>query len=594
MMTYPTATNPQTGEKVVQMGGKWKPYSQSATNDQGIKAYNVDGQWVSEAEIAPESATPPKERGIFDMLSAPFEMGASLASKPRAEQAAFITPTIVALGTAGGALAGTAIGGPVGGLVGAGFGGAAAKELTRLLPGTAAPETMSQAAIRQAKSIAVSTVEEGMGRYVVAPAIHGLAKGAGWLKDLWTGNLVQVRGGKIMREIAGADLGVAKTLAAKADPGLTAAQATAGADSNMLASMGQRADRMDPTNFFSRTAASQEAARAADLARVTPDLAKSVAARTTISDPLYTAARASGPVDTSKAVTMINDMLAKNPGNTELVAALRRVQDGLYKNVPGSPNMPALRTDGGEVSSVLDGMKAIIANKDNRFVLKSLLAVKGELEQAIPGYQAAQKAFAGASPPVNQAQVLAEMSSVLAKPTGGERVTPFLNVLGRGETAMIKKSTGAPRYEAGDLSKILTPKQMGVVDDIAAQLKRDYALDQAATRGAGGLSRLLGESQMTKTPPPAFSALTRTTNFIIRILEGSVNAKSLVALENGMRSGKDFLKLVNTLPAAEQSAVLKVLGQTQRAAGGGLAGLGLTDAANALVTRHQNQNAMNE
>ena len=124
-----------------------------------------------EAEIAPESATPPKERGIFDMLSAPFEMGASLASKPRAEQAAFITPAIVALGTAGGAVAGTAIGGPVGGLVGAGFGGAAAKELTRWLPGTAAPETMPQAAIRQARNIAESTVEEGMGRYVVAPAI---------------------------------------------------------------------------------------------------------------------------------------------------------------------------------------------------------------------------------------------------------------------------------------------------------------------------------------------------------------------------------------------------------------------------------------
>jgi len=560
-----------------------------------VKPATGDEWW----ENVPLAKDTPPAKPSFTLKGEGFDKAMKyegIAQKSWPEQAAFIAPTIEALGTAGGAVLGTPLG-PVGTLAGAGMGYAAAKELTRLLPGTAPPETLPQAAGRQAKTVLEGAAMEGMGRYVIAPAIAGLAKGAGWLKDLWTGNLVQVRGGKIMREITGAELGVAKTLVAAADPSLTAAQATAGADSNMLAAMGQRAERMDPTNFFSRTFAGQEAARAADLARVTPDLAKSITARTTVSDPLYKAARASWPVDTSKTVTMVDDLMLKNSGNPELVAILKQVQEGLYKNVPGSPSMSALHTEGQVVSSVLDGLKASMSKKLSPFTLKSLLAVKGELEQAIPSYQAAQKAFAGASPPVNQAQVLREMSSVLAKPTGpgtGERVTPFLNVLGRGETALIKKSTGAPRYETGDLSKILTPQQMSVVDDIAAQLKRDYALDQAATRGQGGLSRLLGEAQTSATPPPAFSALTRTTNFVIRILEGKVNAKTLVALENGMRSGKDFLKLVNTLPAAEQGAVLKVLGQTQRAAGGGLAGLGFTDAANALVTRHLNQNAMNE
>jgi len=566
---------------------------------------------------APVVSAPPQKRGMFDMLSAPFEMGASLASKPRAEQVAFFAPTIEALGTAGGAIVGTGAG-PVGTLVGAGAGYAGAKEFTRLLAGDKPPETLPQAAGRQAKTVLEGIAMEGMGRYTVAPAIRGLAKGAGWLTDLWTGKLVQVRGGKIMREIAGADLGAAKTLAAQADPSLTAAQATAGANSNMLAAMGQRAARVDPTNFFSRTAAGQEAARAADLARVTPDLAKSIAARTTGASPFYT--------QSDKTTIMLKqpmmDIFERMPKGTMAKAAdIARMENRPFLmgdyipahqvpskilNAAGQPTMISIpaqypKMTGESLHYIKRGLSDISnapasaqgLTRDAQIAARSVLGDYVKLlEQEIPAYGLARQTFTQLSKPVNQAELLKAMGDTLAKPTGGERIAPFLGALGQGESALIRRANQQPRF--GGISDILTPKQMGVVDDIAAQLKRDYALDQAAVKGAGGLSRLLGESQTSGTLPPAFSALTRTANFIIRILEGSVNAKSLVALENGMRSGKDFLKLVNTLPAAEQSAVLKVLGQTQRAAGGGLAGLGLADAANALVTRHQNQNAMNE
>ena len=136
-----------------------------------------------EAGIAPESATPPQKLGIFDMLSAPFEMGASLASKPRAEQVAFIAPTIEALGTAGGAIVGTGAG-PFGPFVGAGAGYAGARELTRLMAGDKPPETLPQAAGRQAMTVLEGAAMEGTGRNVIAPAIHGLAKGIDKLKNV--------------------------------------------------------------------------------------------------------------------------------------------------------------------------------------------------------------------------------------------------------------------------------------------------------------------------------------------------------------------------------------------------------------------------
>jgi hypothetical protein len=76
----------------------------------------------------------------LDFLSAPFEMGQTLAAKPRAEQAAFIEPTVEALGTAGGVLLGSP-GGPPGQIFGAGVGYATAKELMRHVAGTKTPTT---------------------------------------------------------------------------------------------------------------------------------------------------------------------------------------------------------------------------------------------------------------------------------------------------------------------------------------------------------------------------------------------------------------------------------------------------------------------
>jgi hypothetical protein len=43
-----TATNPETGEKVILIGDNWQKIEQSATNDKGAKAYLVGGQWITD------------------------------------------------------------------------------------------------------------------------------------------------------------------------------------------------------------------------------------------------------------------------------------------------------------------------------------------------------------------------------------------------------------------------------------------------------------------------------------------------------------------------------------------------------------------
>jgi len=57
-MAYQTATNPQTGERVVLVGDQWLPLERTATNENGKKAYLVNNQWLTDATPEPKSAAP--------------------------------------------------------------------------------------------------------------------------------------------------------------------------------------------------------------------------------------------------------------------------------------------------------------------------------------------------------------------------------------------------------------------------------------------------------------------------------------------------------------------------------------------------------
>jgi hypothetical protein len=57
-----TATNPQTGEKIVHFNGSWVPYERSATNPQtGERAFLINGQWQQSGN-QPESAPDNNQR----------------------------------------------------------------------------------------------------------------------------------------------------------------------------------------------------------------------------------------------------------------------------------------------------------------------------------------------------------------------------------------------------------------------------------------------------------------------------------------------------------------------------------------------------
>lgn len=604
----------------------------------------------------------------------------------------FLSPTFEALATTGGGIAGTALG-PVGSALGSGLGYGAAKEVERLgdiyLGGT----TPEQAQTQPVQNVMEGAVGDLAGRVIAAPVIDKAAKAAGWVWDAVGGRLVQVRAGKIIRQIAGADLDAIKTAAANAPQNLTAAQATQQVGNNVLAALGEKAAKNDVTNYFTRLAAEQEAARQAALRGVTPDLAAAMQTRAAGVEPFYTASdkamlpgrtRQFAPVKTgtvsggSPAIDPLTGqpiMVPAQPSTTVVPATSRtattRVEIGrdsfnqpIYADRPVQvttprtvtvttgdtlTNTPALTQDvtvGGaptfkqvlsgyeydpQLAKLMErpGIKSAFASAqemannrgvalftpDGKLTGQGAHLVKIAIDDAItpaaktplaknaadalksaksayldwvetnvPAYKQGRETFAALSVPVNQAQLLGEMQSVLAKPGGGERVTPFLNALGRGENALIKRAGGEPRF--GGIEEVLSPQQMGVVNDIASQFNRDLQLAQSAAAGKGGLSRILGETKSNAELPPSINLFTRSMNKILSVVEGSVNKNTLAALEKGMRSGKDLVALLDTLPVAERNATLKAISTISPTTGRTL-GAGV----NALSSQ-QNQNAL--
>jgi hypothetical protein len=422
---------------------------------------------------------------------------------------------------------------------------------------------------------------------VTAAANYGLAlgaKGAGNVVDAIKGERAANRAGDIVRNAlteegrAPQNLAAAQNALANARPDMTVRQALADVTSPQVQYLGETVQaKTAPGNALS-VAQAQETNRMARLQGVTPDLQAAETARRNLSKPLYNAATLPlTPINTAPLTQQVDAILAANPGNAKLVSALEQVKTGLDAS-----------TTAQQVSSVLDNLKDLISSKDNKFIVSNLVDVKKTIEQSLPGYERAQQVFAAASPPVNQAKVLGAMQDVLAQPLGaGERAGPFMTALGRGETALLKKATGAARYD--DLSQVLSPQQMGVVKGIESELKRNAEVVRQTQAGADAMKIILEANQSKFRLPSFLDVKVTVTNQMLDILKDKMSANVLKELEKGFASAQDFETLLKKVPASQRIDVLKALGQAN------LSPTKLnviTQTQNALAPAQENQNAL--
>lgn len=515
-----------------------------------------------------------------------------------------VGPTVEMLGGVGGGLVGGTAGtfgaGPLGtaagGITGSALGYGAAKQGLRAVDvalGLAPPSQTLGQEMRQAGGNVVEGATYEVGGRLAAPVVNRLLQagvtGVGKLADIT--KLPNQLAARTARESLGTPEQVAAARAALQAPGaqgLTAQQALAQGgviSPSAQATIEKTIKKTATVDTRAAIEAAQESARKATIQGVTPDLQAAINARRAASKPLYEAAdRAVVPIDTDLA-----SVIARMPDGTLAQAANIAKMEGrpfiMGKTTPArmvetgvldATGKPVMREVPGETANItgesLHYIKRALsdiaygptattgAGRDTQLAARSLLDDYVKVfETKVPEYGQARSTFSALSAPVNQAQVLKEMVLVLEKPGGGERIGPFLNVLGRGEQALLKRAggRGGARFEA--LTEVLTPEQLAKVKDVARQLETEAAVGLQISQGQQRATELLKEELPNYRLPNIFNVLATTANKVLDTLGTRVGEKTIRTMAEASMSAKSFDELLGMLPGNERIKVLKAI-----------------------------------
>jgi len=651
-MALQTATNPQTGERVALIGDQWQPIKESATNKEGVKAFLIGDKWLTD-QPAPVEETRANVGAEVPAWAKEYPKLYSAAVKARQIAGPSVEMLGGVIGGTIGAGAGTlasptlVINPVTGGVAGSALGYGIAKEgleAADVALGLRPSQTIAQRLPAAATNVAEGATYDILGRTVVGPAINKLvnlgSSALGKVADI--NQLPKQLAGKIARESFETPANVqagrnALQQSVQAGQNLTAQQALA--QGNIVApgtqAVLQKVQAKVAPSIQATKMLQDEAARMSTIKNVTPDIDAAVTARRMASKPLYEAADAAVvPLDAD-----ISSILSRMPNGTLAKAAeIAKMENRPFiigKAGAGTPiatgdvdmfGKPIMITPGANAGNMTGETMHYIkralgdvaygptattgigqdAQRAARTLLDDYVKV---FETKVPEYGQARQIFSDLSAPVNQAQVLKEMVSVLEKPGGGERIGPFLNTLGRGEEAMLKRAggRGGPRFEA--LNEVLTPDQLKVVKEVAKELETQASVGKQISQGQQRATELLKDELPNYRLPNVFNVIATTANKFLDTLGVKVGKKTLIELAKAGETAKSFDELLATLPAQERSKVLKAIndpatwkavvpttGKVMMGIEGKLstpnATVTLGEPTNALAPEQQNQNAL--
>jgi len=261
------------------------------------------------------------------------------------------------------------------------------------------------------------------------------------------------------------------------------------------------------------------------IAKNADELDLATAARSAATDPMYTAVRTAGnvvdPQNITQIKSFINDTIDKNPGNTELVTEFSKIGN-LLEDTAGN-----VRTDAGQVASILDGLKTTLAKQDNKFIKGELAQVKNQLVSAIPGYAAADVKFAEMSQPINKMQVGQYLEKKLIPALEGKanlKPEAFVAALKDAPTT-IQRSTGIPRYKT--LAEMFTSDELQIFDGITKELRRTAKFEEASAFGKEA-GAILPAAKIEKVN--LMSRVASVANLIMSKMQGKVTEKMAVEM----------------------------------------------------------------
>lgn len=114
------------------------------------------------------------------------------------------------------------------------------------------------------------------------------------------------------------------------------------------------------------------------------------------------------------------------------------------------------------------------------------------------------------------------------------------------------------------------------INAVAEAIARDRMIKESASRGQGGLERILKEHHIKINIPNWINREVAITNRALSVMENWINKHTMEAVYEAMRSGKTANQLLDVIPAKERIHVINAMVASRPPApviGGGLAGI---------------------
>lgn len=359
----------------------------------------------------------------------------------------------------------------------------------------------------------------------------------------------------------------------RTSPGVTAPQAIIGADVNA-----PRVAALEPGDAAFRTATqkAQVSDRLAQLQEHTPDLKSAVETRRSEVEPLWR----EGDSTTKPISPALSELITKSI-TPQQMSILRR-EAGAQGLTFGRVNPTVDPATGRLVYPKISGQslynfKRLLDDIANNPGVTNASGISANTAKAIlkdytpalyehiPAYGKATKMHAELSQPVNQSVVMDYLTNRLVNNLSDvkEGASPFVNLteklddLPAGVQTVLRKN-GVP-ISGKTVGSLLSKDAKTALANVTAELKRDQTMkDMASIGGTAELSKVMRTDKKVFDYAP----LDITINMTVKALNKiglSVSEKSKASLLDAAKTPEAFLKVLNTLPASERTAVLKAL-----------------------------------
>jgi hypothetical protein len=252
------------------------------------------------------------------------------------------------------------------------------------------------------------------------------------------------------------------------------------------------------------------------------------------------------------------------PGNRDLQRALGRVAADIkqWTNLGGVIDAWALDTiRKNSVNAVAKQLHPNDPKAQKELAAKVLESVRPSIVKAVEdaggtGYGAYLDAYSQGLKAVSEKKMSAKALEMYQSDPKA-----FVKLVEGNSPKEIEKVFGAGNY---DILKQMSAKAMETLKGVAGEVKRDIKVGEQAAAGQQALRELLDANKSRfRFPNFAFNRTTTTANVTLDALSEKLGKNVMDKLTRASQSGQDMARLIDTLPAVERSAVLRVLNNPQ-------------------------------